>query len=89
MIGKLADTSTDLPGLSGLATDADDIGSPPEVAEMLQGSDEDDSPSVEIPLSVKRDLMAVLWPLTVFVLAPLALVGAVGLLWVLVRTAIH
>ncbi len=37
---------------------------------------------------VPRDLMAVLWPLTVFFLAPLSLVGAILLLWWLARTAL-
>jgi hypothetical protein len=58
-----------------------------ETFEPATGADEDDSPSVEISLSVHRDLMAVLWPLTIFVLAPLALLGAIWLLWLLVRTA--
>ena len=43
--------------------------------DLSRGVDEDDSRSVEISLSVQRDLMAVLWPLTAFVLAPLTLAG--------------
>jgi serine/threonine protein kinase len=88
-VAGLADTSTDLFGPSGAALAPDGFTRPVQPIELAQGGNDDDSPSVEIPLSVERDLMAVLWPLTVFVLAPLALVGALGLLWVLVRTAIH
>ncbi len=85
----MADTSTDLSDALEMTTDPDGIGSPPQATELLEGIEEDDSPSVEIPLSVERDFMAVLWPLTIFVLAPLALLGVAGLLWLLVQTAIR
>ncbi len=85
----VADTSDDLLSPPVAAIDPGYSGRPVQAIEAAQGIDEDDSPSVEISLSVERDLMAVLWPLTVFVLAPLAFFGALGVLWLLVRTAIQ
>jgi hypothetical protein len=54
-----------------------------ETIEPTADADEDDSASLEI--AVQSDLMAVLWPLTVFALAPLALVGTILLLWWVAR----
>jgi len=45
----------------------------------------DVDPLENIPRPLRQDVMAVLWPLTVFLLAPLALFGAVMLLWWIVR----
>jgi serine/threonine protein kinase len=89
LVTGLADTSTDLfgPPVAVIDPNGAEVSAP--TIESSRGFDDDDSPSVEIPLSVERDLMAVLWPLTVFVLAPLALAGAIGLLWLLVRTAMQ
>ena len=89
LVTGLADTSTDLFGLPVAVIEPNGAEVSAPMIESARGFDDDDSPSVEIPLSVERDLMAVLWPLTVFVLAPLALVGAIGLLWLLVRTAMQ
>jgi eukaryotic-like serine/threonine-protein kinase len=79
----LADTKTDFPGVPAEGIDEDSSSS--EVLDTFgpTGSGEDDLKS---PMSVHGDLMAVLWPLTVFLLAPLALVGAVLLLLHVART---
>jgi eukaryotic-like serine/threonine-protein kinase len=81
----LADTlpdSTDAP-----TTVSDDESSKSEVLETFEPLDEsreDHSPSSEISTYEQGDLMTVLWPLTVYVLAPLALLGAIVLLTKLV-----
>ena len=83
----LSDTKTDILGVSDASLDTDHYGSGAgEGFERIIGVDEDQSRSLEIPLAAKDDLMAVLWPLTVFILAPLAFIGAVLLLWFLVRS---
>jgi len=86
---KMADTSDDLGGVLASLTAPDRFRGFQQAADATEDVDEDDSPSVEIPLSVTRDVMAVLWPLMVFVVAPLTLLGALALLWLLIRTAIH
>lgn len=55
---------------------------PPIVAPRREDEDDSSSREMEIPTGV--DAMKVLWPLTVFVLAPSALVGTIVLLWWLV-----
>jgi len=85
----MADTSDDLGGVLASLTAPDRFRGFQQAADATEDVDEDDSPSVEIPLSVTRDVMAVLWPLMVFVVAPLTLLGALALLWLLIRTAIH
>jgi eukaryotic-like serine/threonine-protein kinase len=82
----LADTQTDFAGAS--AAVSDESSSSSVVLETLgpsTGVRRDSAPRLERPTDEPRDLMAVLWPLTVFVLAPLALIGAVSLLLLLVR----
>jgi serine/threonine protein kinase len=88
-VAGLADTSTDLFGPPVAVIDPDSSGRSVQAVGPVPVVEEDDSPSVEIPLSVQRDLMAVLWPLTIFVMAPLTLLFVAGLLWLLVRTAMH
>jgi hypothetical protein len=83
---KLADMSEDLGGVLAPVAAPGVFG---PAAGAAEDADEDDSPSVEIPLSLARDAMAVLWPLMVFVVAPLTLLGAVALLWFLIRAAMH
>jgi serine/threonine protein kinase len=83
----LADTKTDFPGLPAGPIDEDSASSEVlETFEPTRGTDEDDSASVEILTAAPSDLLALLGPLTVFVLAPLALVGAVLVLWLLARS---
>jgi hypothetical protein len=84
-IMPLSDTMTDLP----FAGQSDSKG-------LLNGATFDAAasstgelpmpPKVIVPISY--DPMAVLWPLTVFVLAPMALVGVILLLWFLMQRAI-
>jgi eukaryotic-like serine/threonine-protein kinase len=88
-LGALADTKTDIPGLPTVATDEDSSSS--EVVEtygIIRVGNGDAGPPPEIRLSARDSLMAVLWPFTIFVLAPLALVGAVGLLWFVLRAVL-
>ena len=83
----LADTITDIPGVSDRSLDqSSSDSSVGEGFERIISVEEDQSRSLEIPISTQDDLMAVLWPLTVFILAPLALVGTVLLLWFLVQS---
>jgi len=82
--GALADTKTDFSYLS--AGPIDDSSS--QVVETVESSpsiDDDDSPSMEMQIPVSDDWMTAFWPLAIFVLAPLALVGSVVLLWWLSR----
>ena len=87
--GTLADTSADLGDLLAPVTAPVGFSGSRQPANVSHDADDDDSPSVEIPLSIGRDMMAVLWPLMVFVVAPLTLLGALALLWLLVRAAIQ
>jgi len=88
-VAGLADTRTDFPGMPTATNGPDSSSNQAERSfDPARAADEDDSRSMEIPLSVHRDVMVVLWPLTVFVVAPLTLAGALWLLWLLVRTAI-
>ena len=89
VVAGLADTSADLSDELAPLSDLYGVGSRRQTTDSAQIVEDDDSPSVEIPLSVERDVMAVLWPLTIFVVAPLALVGVIGLLWLLVRAAVQ
>jgi len=67
---------------------------PPIIAPQLpsiapQSDDESESSSLEIQIPVHHDLMAVLWPLAIFVLTPLALAGTVLLLWRLAKLVLQ
>ncbi len=62
---------------SGFGSEAIELGSP--------GNDEELNDSASLEMHEATGVMAVLWPLTVFVLAPLALVGATLLLYLVVR----
>ncbi|MBN1394706.1 MAG: serine/threonine protein kinase [Pirellulales bacterium] len=59
---------------------------PPIVAQRLE---EEQSSSREMQIPTGFDPMKILWPLTVFVLAPAALIGTTVLLWWLVRNALR
>ena len=85
-LAALADTITEMPSL-GAATPGEDSSSSNSVEtfELNMESDGEKSPSREISLHLKRDAMTVLWPMAVFVLAPVALVGSVLLVWRLAR----
>jgi eukaryotic-like serine/threonine-protein kinase len=89
----LADTIVDLPGASAALGDEDSSSS--EVVETFEpwASSERDAPSLpeslpESPETAPRDLMAVLWPLTVYFLAPMAILGTLWLLWKLMWTVL-
>ena len=56
---------------------------PPPIVAPRRGEDEDSSREMQIPAA--DDPMSVWWPLAAFVLTPLALAGAVLLLWWLVK----
>ncbi len=75
----LPDTEDDLAVAMPAGSRADESFS----SEARLDDEADDSHSVEIV--EQTGLMTVLWPLTVFFLAPLALVGATLLLWLVVR----
>jgi serine/threonine protein kinase len=77
----LADTITDFPNISiGASGDDNSGGSSEDGFDRFVRIEEDQPRSLEIPIPAHEDLMAVIWPLTVFILAPLALIGAVWLL---------
>jgi eukaryotic-like serine/threonine-protein kinase len=80
----LSDTQVDLPHRPAVI---DEDSSSSEIVETvtLSASGPDKSRSADTPVPPHDDFTAVLWPLTVFVLAPLAVVGTVLLLWHLVR----
>jgi eukaryotic-like serine/threonine-protein kinase len=79
-VGALADTRTDLSSVAS--------GASQQVFEPVQPDDEDSSVSLEIAIAPPRDIMSVLWPLTIYVLAPLALIGTIVLLLLLVWAVI-
>jgi len=54
---------------------------PPRVVARLPADEADSSSSQEMLIAVQDGVKTVYWPLVVFVLTPLALVGAVLLLW--------
>jgi hypothetical protein len=83
--GALADTKTDFSYLSAGPADDDSSSQMVETVESSPSIDDDDSPSVEMQIPVADDWMTVFRPLAIFVLAPLALVGSVVLLWWLAR----
>lgn len=81
-VGTLADTQTDLSSVPAREPMA-------AFAPVLFDGDEDDSVSLEIVMvRPPRDIMSVLWPLTIYILAPIALLGTVVLLVLLVWTVI-
>ena len=63
--------------------------SPSQIVGRLDPSiwlDDDDSSSMEMQIPIASNPMTVVWPVLVFALAPLALVGVVLLLWWIART---
>jgi serine/threonine protein kinase len=56
---------------------------PPPIVAPRRGDDDDSSREMQIPAA--NDALSVWWPLAAFVLTPLALAGAVMLLWWLVK----
>jgi eukaryotic-like serine/threonine-protein kinase len=84
--GSLADTKTDFAGIFADAVDEDSSSSEVVAAFVPAGPGETENQQpVKIPMVWHDDLMVVLWPLTIFVLAPLALIGALVLLWSVVQ----
>jgi hypothetical protein len=90
-LAALADTITDLPKVAisedpvteqEISSDSESITTQP--LELLLNEIEPASIEVSVPFH-SNDLMAVLWPLTIFVLAPLALFGVGALVWMLVH----
>jgi serine/threonine protein kinase len=82
----LADTLADLPpaAATGAATNA----VPADGVQSTFSNCQPQGETPQVPLSFSHDLMAVIWPLTVFVLAPSTLVGAILLLWFLMQRAL-
>jgi eukaryotic-like serine/threonine-protein kinase len=82
----LADTKTDLSAEPGAALGEQTRWETAETLALAADGDEVDSSSREMQIPMPTDLLDVLWPLTVYVLAPAALVGTVLLLLRLVRS---
>ena len=80
----LADTQPDLPGVQAGEEDSSASGVVATFA-PLPGVGGNELPPRASSVPGHDDLMAVLWPLTTFVLAPLALVGVAFLLWFLIH----
>ena len=90
-VSPLADTQTDLPASTIPQTEGSASPSNTQNGPTFELSPKTCAglplpPAPIVPASY--DLMAVLWPLTVFVLAPLTLVGVILLLWFLMQRTI-
>ncbi len=85
-VAALADTITELPSIQ-VSPPGDESSSSNSVETFTLNVETDDqaSPSHEIAVRVKRDAMTILWPITVFILAPLALAGTALLAWKLAQ----
>jgi serine/threonine protein kinase len=86
----LADTITDFPDVAS-ATIGDDSSSSASANQLEQfiRIEPSQPPEPDIPIPAHEDVMAIIWPITAFILAPLTLIGAIGLLWYLFRSLLR
>ena len=80
----LADTQTDFPDIPLTVENSNNSSNGISNAVARIGGN--DLSSTKTIATKRRDVMAVLWPVTVFFVAPLTLIGAILFLWWLLRT---